>query len=115
MADPIPFTDPPPGVEGGGIQRTEIHCHQCSKLFVAELDMDLEGNYVIECAHCGHEHYRAIKAGKITEGRWGTGNDSSIRVSGRSVWKSSVIQAQTSTVAHFLRERWLNRSDYHGR
>ena len=102
-------------VEGGGVQRTEMHCHNCSKQFVAELDFGINGNYTIECAHCGHEHLRTIKDGKITEARWGTADSSSIRVSGRSVWKSSVIQAQTSTVAAHIRERWMNRSDFNGR
>lgn len=99
-------------MEGAGLQRTEIHCHSCSKNFVAELDLDINGDHVIECAHCGHEHMRTVKDGKITEARWGTAPDSNTtRVNGRSVWKSSVIQAKTSSVAHFLRERWLNRSD----
>lgn len=102
-------------VEGGGVQRTEMHCHSCSKQFVAELDLDINGNYVIECAHCGHEHYRTITDGKITEGRWGSGDTSTVRISGRSVWKSSVIQAKTSSVSAFIRERWLNRSDFNGR
>jgi len=103
-------------IEGGGVQRTEMHCHNCSKSFVAELDLDINGNYVIECAHCGHEHCRTIKNGKITESRWEGRNDGdSTRVSGRSVWKSSVIQAQTSSVAAHIRERWLNREDYNGR
>lgn len=100
-------------LEGGGTQRTEIHCHNCSKNFVAQLDFDINGNFVIECAHCGHEHCRTIENGKITESRWGTRNDEkSIRVSGRSVWKSTVIQAKTSSVSELIRERWLNRSDY---
>ena len=101
-------------VEGGGVQRTEMHCHACHKQFVAELDLDISGNFIIECAHCGHEHYRTVKDGQITEGRWGH-DSGATRVNGRSVWKSSVIKAQTSTVAHFLRERWLNRSDFNGR
>lgn len=104
-------------VEGGGVQRTEMYCHGCSKNFVAELDFDICGDYVIECAHCGHEHCRTIKEGKITEARWDARNDKkdAIRVNGRSVWKSSVIQAKTSSVAMFLHERWLNRGDYNGR
>ncbi len=102
-------------VEGGGIQRTEMYCHECSKNFVAELDFDINGDYVIECAHCGHEHCRTIKDGKITGDRWDARNSNATRISGRSVWKSSVIQAKTSTVATFLHERWLNRGDYNGR
>jgi len=102
-------------VEGGGVQRTEMHCHDCSKTFVAELNFDINGNYVIECPKCGHEHCRKIKNGKITRDRWDGRNDNNaIRVKGRSVWKSNVIQAQTSSVATHIRERWLNRSDYDG-
>lgn len=103
-------------VHGGGLQRTEMHCHACHQNFVAELDMDINGNHIIECANCGHEHLRTIKDGQITETRWGDRNDGQAhRVSGRSVWKSSVIQAQTSTVSEFIRELWLNRSDFNGR
>jgi len=101
-------------VEGGGVQRTLLHCHACSKEFVAQLDFDINGNYVIECAHCGHEHYRTIRDGKITEGRWGSDHSDTTRVSGRSVWKSTVIKAETSAVAWHIRERWMNRSDYNG-
>lgn len=107
--------EPPATVEGGGVQRTVMNCHNCNKEFVAELDLDLSGNYVIECAHCGHEHWRTVKDGKITEARWGTGDRNATRVSGRSVWKSSVIAAKTSSVSAFIRDRWLNRSDYNGR
>jgi DNA-directed RNA polymerase subunit RPC12/RpoP len=102
-------------LEGGGQQRTEMHCHACNKNFIAELDFDINGDHVVECAHCGHEHCRTIKDGKITEARWdGRNNANAIRVSKNSVWKSNVIAAQTSTVASFIRERWLNRSDFNG-
>jgi DNA-directed RNA polymerase subunit RPC12/RpoP len=101
-------------LEGGGVQRTEMHCHACDKNFVAELDFDVGGDRVIECPSCGHEHWRTIKDGKITAARWGRAPEGAIRVSGRSVWKSTVIKAQTSTVAAFIRERWLNRSDFNG-
>lgn len=102
-------------VEGGGVQRTDMHCHNCSKNFVAELDFDVNGEHVIECAHCGHEHLRTIKDGKITADRWGSSNDgNSKRIKARSVWKSSVIKAETSSVSAFIRDRWLNRSDFNG-
>jgi DNA-directed RNA polymerase subunit RPC12/RpoP len=100
-------------VEGGGVQRTEMDCTECSKKFVAELDLDLSGNYTIECPWCGHDHLRKVEKGKITDGRWGTSRDGKKNLIPRSVWKSSVIAAQTSTVSRYLRERWLNRSDVH--
>jgi DNA-directed RNA polymerase subunit RPC12/RpoP len=101
-------------LEGGGRQRTEMHCHNCSKQFVAELDFDINGEHVIECPHCGHEHWRKIENGKITSARWGRGGNDGTAVSKATVWKSSVIAAQTSTVSAFIRERWLNRSDFNG-
>ena len=100
-------------LDGGGLQRTEMHCHHCTKNFVAELDYDIQGDHVIECPHCGHEHCRKITDGKITEVRW-DGRNSAHRVSPKSVWKSSVIAATTSTAAQFIRDRWLNKSDSHG-
>lgn len=114
MPEDLPVTPYSP-LEGGGLQRTEMYCHNCKKNFVAELDFDINGKHVVECAHCGHEHCRTIKDGKVTDDRWDGRNDSStIRVSKRSVWKSTVIQAKTSTVSAFIRERWLNRSDFNG-
>lgn len=98
-----------------GIIRTTIHCHDCSKNFVAELEGSIDGEHKIECPHCGHRHYRQIKGGQVTENRWGTG-DSTTRaeraIEARSVWKDTVLEAKTSTVAWHIRERWLNRSDF---
>ena len=98
-------------IEGEDLQRTEIHCHECHKTLVAELDFSITGNHVIECPHCGHEHCRVIEKGKITNDRWDARNTSTKDIKARSVWKSSVIQAKTSTVSKILRDRWLNRSD----
>ena len=93
-----------------------MHCHACSGNFVAELDMEIDGQHVVECPSCGHLHYRIIKGGKITEARWDSDNSlPQVKVDKRSVWKSSVIAAQTSTVSAFIRDRWLNRSDFNGR
>lgn len=95
-----------------GIQRTELYCHHCSKNFVAELDYAINGDHVVECPHCGHEHCRTIINGSITSERWdGRNGGSTIRVSNRSVWKSSVIQAKTSSVSQFLRDAWFNTGD----
>ena len=93
------------------IRRTEMFCHFCNTTFVAELDFDINGNHEIFCPHCDHIHCRTIKDGKITGIRWANRNDNVIQVRGRSVWRSSVIKAQTSTVAMFIRDQWLNRSD----
>lgn len=111
--------------EVAGSKRTEIHCHNCSGTFVAELDTDLNGNYEIHCPRCGHIHYRSVKDGSVTESRYSTDSTPATKVDGRSCWcvgevrkqgSGKIEGAKTSTISHFLRERWLNRSDFqHGR
>ena len=36
--------------------RTDMYCHECTLNFVTRLDLRLDGNHVIHCPHCGHEH-----------------------------------------------------------
>ena len=87
-----------------------MDCHQCGKMFVAELDFSVNGCHVIECPHCGHEHCRNIKDGVVTGERW-DGRANRINVEPRCVWKSSVLQMKSSTAAQFIRDAWLNRGD----
>lgn len=100
-----------PGIEGTGWVKTDMHCHACSKGFVAELDFDVDGNHVVLCPRCGHEHCRVIKQGKITSERWQGRNDRPPDSRGRSFWKSDVLEAKTTTASRFLRDMWLNRTD----
>lgn len=94
--------------------RTDLQCTECAKFFIALLDFRIDGNHIVECPHCGHEHCRVIEGGKVTDVRWSTryGDDKSrdgIRV--RKVWKSDVLAAQTSAASHFIRQRWLEREE----
>lgn len=99
-------------MEGGGIQRTIFNCTNCRKEIIAELDYDIDGNHIVECPHCQHEHCRTIKKGKVTDHRWSSKPQrSEAEIKARRVWKSSVVQVKTSSASHFLRERWLNRED----
>ena len=94
--------------------KTVMDCHECSKQFVALLDYSVNGNHIIECAHCGHEHCRVITNGKITGERWSSrhGSDKSRDgIKARRVWKHTVLQAQTTSASEFIRQRWLER--YH--
>lgn len=99
-----------PGVSGEGMTRTDMDCHQCGKSFIAQLDFSIDGNHILECPHCGHEHCRVIKGGVVTGERWSSRADR-IDVDKRNVWKSGVIQAKTTTASTFIRDLWLNRSD----
>lgn len=90
-----------------GKVRTDVPCTECGKTFVAELNFDVNGAHVIECPYCMHEHCRKIVDGYITEDRWSSRTQRKDAIC-CTVWKSDVIQAQTSTASAFLRERWLN-------
>jgi DNA-directed RNA polymerase subunit RPC12/RpoP len=101
--DPLTFDRP---------TRTDMHCTECSKHFIALLDYAIDGNHIIECAHCGHEHCRVITKGKITEERWSSryGSDKTRDgIQARRVWKSNDLPAVTSSAAEFLRQRWLEK------
>lgn len=98
-----------PGASGDGPTRTDMHCHACGKGFIAELDFSVNGNHVVECPRCGHEHCRVIRNGEITDDRWSSRGDLPT-VRGRSFWKSDVLPARTTTAAAFLRDLWLNRT-----
>lgn len=97
-------TDP---LKHKGLVRTDMHCHNCSKGFIAEIDYDIDGNHIVECAHCGHEHCRVIQKGVITDDRWDT-RMQRVDISKRRVWKASDLQMQTSTASEFIRQKWLN-------
>ena len=47
-------------------------CHACQSMMRIFLDIGLNGNHIITCPNCGHEHYRVVKDGIVTEGRWGS-------------------------------------------
>lgn len=94
--------------------RTVMNCTECGKQFVALLDYALNGNHIVECPHCGHEHCRVIVNGKITEDRWssryGTDKDRD-GIKARRVWKHDVLPMQATSASEFIRQRWLDR--YH--
>jgi len=89
--------------------RSDAHCTECSKNFLSEIDVRINGNHIVVCPYCGHEHYRKVKDGMITEDRWDS--KPHIATTFSKVWKSNNFKIQTSTAAQFLRDKWLNRSD----
>ena len=93
-----------------GKVRSDADCSYCGKTFICELDHAIEGNHVVECPYCAHEHCRVIQGGKVTAERYDS-RLQRVNVESRSVWKHDVLQIQTSTASHFIRDRWLNRSD----
>ena len=96
-----------------GEVKTEMNCTECAKDFVALLDYSVDGNHIIECAHCGHEHCRVIEEGKITDERWSSkyGSDKTRdSTKPRRVWKHNSLPIQVSSASEFMRQRWLDKA-----
>jgi hypothetical protein len=53
---------------------TEIHCHECNGYIKFVLDKTKNGNHVLNCPKCGHEHCRVVKDGVVTGDRWESRN-----------------------------------------
>lgn len=108
MTDPLTFNEE---------TRTDFSCTECRKQIIALLDYRIDGNHIVECPHCGHEHCRVIEKGKITEDRWSSRHGTDKERDGiraRRVWKAStnVLQMQTSSASEFMRQRWLEREGW---
>jgi hypothetical protein len=97
------------------LMRSNVHCTNCYRDFSAELDLDLEGNHVIVCPLCQHEHYRVVRRGVVTEERWRSSSGpvyyaatstATISVS-YSSWDTTSTGG-TSISSTFTRDVWLN-------
>lgn len=92
--------------------KTVMDCHDCNKQFVALLDYSINGNHIVQCPTCGHEHCRVIEKGKITEDRWSSryGSDKERDgIKARRVWKHNVLAMKTTSASEFMRQRWLEK------
>ena len=56
-------------------ERQEIYCHECDRYVQFNIDTSLNGNHVLRCPNCGHEHCRVVTDGVITDGRWDRRNN----------------------------------------
>lgn len=92
--------------------KTVMDCHECHKQFVALLDFTLNGNHIVECPNCGHEHCRVVTDGKVTGERWSSrfGSDKTRDgIKARRIWKADALPARTTMASEFIRQRWLER------
>lgn len=106
------------------LRKQELHCHDCNKYVQFEVDMSLNGNHVLNCPNCDHEHCRVVKDGVITSERWDSRNGDAGMVyavstattsySGTSTWdtySTGTAGGGTDTAADnssFLYESWTN-------
>ncbi len=56
------------------VERQEIHCHDCGKYIQFDLDLEIDGNHVLECPVCHHQHCRVVQKGKVSDIRWDARN-----------------------------------------
>lgn len=92
--------------------RTDMNCTECYKNFIVQLDFGIDGNHIVECPYCMHEHCRVIKNGEVTGDRWSS-REQRIAVDKGCVWKTE-HQPKFSTAGAFIRDAWLNRLDLFG-
>lgn len=85
-----------------------MHCHQCQKRFSARIDYRINGNHVVICPYCGHEHCRVIENGRVTSDRWQSRLHEE-RVVGQSRWTDQSLPIETNTVAEHVRRAWMDR------
>lgn len=52
------------------LEPQEIFCHGCGMYVQFRIDKSLDGNHTLNCPKCGHEHFRVVKNGEITDERW---------------------------------------------
>lgn len=78
------------------IERQELHCHSCLNYVQFDIDTEQDGNLVLKCPVCGHEHCRVVKDGQVTDERWGSRNPSTNSI-GMTISVSSISVTQTST------------------
>lgn len=102
-------------------RRQELHCHACRRYVQFEIDISLDGNHVLKCPNCGHEHCRVVRNGVITEGRWDQRNGVPI-ASGMPVYYIQTAFSTTNSVydnlgtaaggagSMFIANSWANTS-----
>jgi len=102
------------------IERQELHCHACNRYVQFDLDMSLNGNHVLTCPNCKHEHCRVVNNGRITSNRWDQRNGLStfyistttISSSTSSTYDTYISQTTSTTVTAgaYLYDAWINHS-----
>lgn len=88
-----------------GVVNTPLDCHSCSKQFVAKLDYSLNGNHLIVCPYCGHQHCRVIDKGIVTGDRWDTRFEA-VDCKTERAWSHQTQPIETTTAAEHIRRKW---------
>ena len=87
----------------------ELHCHNCNQYVRFDMDLSQDGNHVLKCPNCGHEHCRVVKDGRITGIRWDSRNGP--RVQAHSI-SYGLTSTTSSTSATFYFGAWTSSVAY---
>ena len=83
------------------IEKQELYCHECKKYVQFDLDLEMNGKHILNCPNCGHEHYRYVIDGEISNERWGSNNKS---ISNSTY--TQTIYVPSSTVSYTTMSTW---------
>jgi hypothetical protein len=75
----------------------ELYCHNCDGYVKFPIDLAKNGNHVLNCPNCNHEHCRVVKDGIITDIRWDQRNGPTHRVFITSYSTTATITATSYT------------------
>lgn len=90
------------------IRRQELYCHECNRYVQFDMDLSLNGNHVLNCPNCGHEHCRVVENGEITGIRWEQRNGPTWTISLNSTASSISTFASSTTNDSFTYSAWMN-------
>jgi hypothetical protein len=81
-------------------------CHACGQDMRFELDLGVNGNHVLNCPKCGHEHCRVVRNGRVTGDRWDSRNGPTIQVTATYYYYSAGSTCSASTGNYILQQAW---------
>ena len=82
-------------------RRNELHCHACDKYVQFIVDQSLDGNHVLNCPNCGHEHCRVVKNGLITGERWDSRNGPTYYIASSATSFTNISACTVTSSAYF--------------
>ena len=88
------------------LRRQELYCHDCGRYVQFDVDLSLDGNHILSCPNCSHEHCRVVKDGEITDIRWDSRNPTYVVTSTSYSYVSNYDTCTSSTV--HLYQAWMN-------
>jgi hypothetical protein len=101
---------------------TEIHCHNCNGYIRFTLDKSKNGNHILNCPKCGHEHCRVVRDGIVTDERFDSRNNYGggggyatytyqLTMSNYSTTGTQVYSDIGGTNDPYLQSAWMNQYD----